>query len=212
VSHSIQAVIAIGGSDFFFDSSQAIIAYPRAKVGGDFGGKPDRSIFGKASACDGLRSGRSSGIRIETCAVLEKSRHVDGKDLFPSKKAGSKNVPLLCNAARLSSSWALGCGFHLPTNPTPTYGSNKIRITPGAKIMLRTAVLPILIQEKQTSRDLWRVQIPRQRRCGVLRLLQTPCGLQPRLSLGGTVSIEMQMRIQRSTYTRLSPGMDLGAS
>jgi hypothetical protein len=78
--------------------------------------------------------------------------------------------------------------------------------------MLRTAVLPILIQEKQTSRDLWRVQIPRQRRCGVLRLLRTPCGLQPRLSLGGTVSIEMQTRIQRSTYTRLSPGMDLGAS
>jgi hypothetical protein len=106
VSYSIQAVIAIRGSYFFFDSSEAIIAYPRAKVNWEFWREARSQHFR-----DGQRrlpvAMKVQGIGLETCAVLEKSGHVDRKDLLPSAKAGSKDVSLLRKAARLSSSRAL---------------------------------------------------------------------------------------------------------
>jgi hypothetical protein len=92
VSHGVEAVIAVRRSYFFFNRRETLIAYPRAKVTGNFGRKPDRCIFWMIAAGYRLRR-RSWGIGLETCTVLKKPGHVDWKDLLPSAKACSKDVP-----------------------------------------------------------------------------------------------------------------------
>ena len=70
-------------SYFFFNGCEAQVAYPHAKVAGDFGGKPDCSVFGMVSVTYRLRRGFWD-IGLETGVVLQKSGHVDWKDFLPS--------------------------------------------------------------------------------------------------------------------------------